>query len=247
MAKAVDNKYNREDLPDFGGVKVFVLPGAFYGSVVSMLAQCGMQKATTIEESEIVVFVGGEDIDPRLYDEPALKCTWFSTERDTVEEWAYHKAKKLNKMMFGICRGAQFLHAMNGGKLWQDVKNHGSSHMIVDIEDNVELPTSSMHHQMLQYNENMDLIAVAAEQISHRFEDAKQVLELKLGDTELEIEAGAYKETKCFFTQGHPEVGPNKYRSWCMWKLNDFYWDWTAINGKSEDNEMEKAIIEQIG
>lgn len=238
--------WKREDLPDFAGQKVFVLNGAFFGNVVSMLARCGFQRSVTIEDADLVVFTGGEDINPKLYAQEPLRGTWFNDARDIVEEAAFHKAKKLNKPMFGICRGAQFLHAMNGGLLWQHVINHGRAHTITDIEEDIVVTASSMHHQMLQNNDRIQIIAVATEQVSTYFEDQNVMFDLnKKGCTitsEMEIEAGFYTDSKCLFVQGHPEVGPAPYTAWCMWKLHDWLSDLQPFQ-----ETMEDMIIKQIG
>jgi hypothetical protein len=38
----------------------------------------------------------------------------------------------------------------------------------------------------------------------------------------LEIEAGKYTASKCWFTQGHPEIGSKTYRGWFMYKVAEF-------------------------
>lgn len=242
--------WTREDLPDFGGERVFIINGAFFGAAVAMFAQCGFIRANTIEEADLVVFLGGADINPRLYGERALPCTGFNNDRDIVEETFYHKALKLKKPMYGICRGAQFLHAMNGGKLWQDVNNHGTPHDIIDIEEDVILRASSMHHQMLQFNdeikERLTIMACCSNQVATKFEDANLKFDLRAkganANHELEIEAGYYVDTRCLFVQGHPEAGPAPYRSWCMWKLNDWYNDLTPFKETVADQ-----VLAQIG
>ena len=108
-------------LPNFNGAKVHVLPGAFYGAIVGLMAEAGWVRSVTIDEADLVVFGGGADISPELYGQEPLPQTYFDEDRDTHEIWAYNKCVTSKIPMFGICRGAQFLHAMNGGKLWQDV------------------------------------------------------------------------------------------------------------------------------
>jgi len=234
--------WERKDLPDFEGAKALVLPGAFFGSVVSMMAKCGCVRANTVEEADIVVFTGGEDVDPALYKQEPLKNVFFTKTRDTKEEWYFHRAVKQGKLMFGICRGAQFLHVMNGGKLWQDVNNHaGPNHSIIDLEEDMEIVVSSMHHQMLQDNEDLTVMAVTPKQIATTFEDAD--LKLINPTSEIEIEAGMYEKTHCFFVQGHPEVGPAPFTSWSMWKLYDVYCDHTAVTSPVLDAGTIKALL----
>lgn len=141
---------------------------------------------------------------------------------------AYKEAQDLGKVCLGICRGAQFLHAMNGGELWQHVTGHGGrEHWIIDIDDDVKVLANSYHHQMLKINDSIELVAVCEDQISRTFMDDKVEITLaKDDDSEIEIEAGRYVDTKCFFVQGHPEVdNEGSYKSWFFNKVKDFMED----------------------
>lgn len=236
MSKKTSNAGTKDwgvkTLPDFKGKKAFVLPGAFYGSCVALLAEAGFLRANSVAEADVVVFIGGEDINPKLYEQENVKA-WFTQERDDLEVEIYKRAQELGKVCFGICRGAQFLHAMNGGILWQDVNNHGGrAHWIVDLDEDVRVMATSMHHQMLQDNDSLLTIAVTEEQVATSFMDENLHINLEgkgvNQEHEIEIEAGAYEKTRCFFVQGHPEVGSPEYRSWCMQKLKDFMEDWAA-------------------
>lgn len=222
----IEKTWGMTDMPDFKGRKALILGGAFFGSVVSLMAECGFERAETVDEADLIVFVGGADINPELYGQKCLPTTSFSPFRDEKEKAVYEEALLLNKPMFGICRGAQFLHAMNGGELWQHVDGHGGrDHIIYDIEEDVTVQANSYHHQMLCLNDKIEVVAVCRDQISKRFISDVLTVQLKDDEVEIEIEAGAYPETKCFFVQGHPEVGNPEYRSWCMAKLYDFMRD----------------------
>lgn len=213
-----------------GKLSAFVLPGAFYGSVVGLMAEAGFSKADSIETADVVVFIGGADINPSLYDQKNIASYGINTVRDDLEISAYKTAQAAGKICFGICRGAQFLHAMNGGKLWQDVNNHGGrDHYIVDLDEDTKVLATSLHHQMLQQNDKIEVIAVTEERVATHFRDDSTDVSLGRNPESslLEIEAGAYSDTKCFFVQGHPEVGSAEYRSWTMTKLNDLILDWT--------------------
>lgn len=218
--------------PKIASKKAFVLPGAFYAQCVLLMAEAGYSKASSVEDADVVVFIGGEDINPALYGQ-ANVSSYFSDRRDDYEKAIYEEAQRLGKVCFGICRGAQFLHAMNGGRLWQDVNNHaGSRHFIVDLDEDVRLEVTSMHHQMLQDCDGLEVIAVTEKQVATTFVDEDLSIDLKrLGnnnETEIEIEAGCWHDTKCFFVQGHPEVGSQFYRTWTMTKLFDLMNEWES-------------------
>lgn len=228
--------------PKVVGKKAFVLPGVFYGQGVLLMAEAGYDKASSVDEADVVVFMGGADISPALYGQKNVS-SYYSDDRDAIEKVMYEEAVKRGKVCFGICRGAQFLHAMNGGVLWQDVDNHaGRDHTIVDLDEDVRLTVTSMHHQMLQDNDTLEVIAVTENQLATSFVDENLHIQLskKSGnsnsnsDFEIEIEAGAYHGTKCFFVQGHPEVGSLYYKTWTMTKLNDLIHEWTSTESTKE-------------
>lgn len=229
--------------PKVVGKKAFVLPGAFYGQCVLLMAEAGFSRADNVADADVVVFIGGEDINPALYNQADVASHYYG-KRDDFEVEIYKRAQELNKICFGICRGAQFLHAMNGGVLWQDVNNHaGNRHYIVDLDEDVRLEVTSMHHQMLQDNDTMETIAVTEDQIATTFIDENLHIDLGKADAnqeyEIEVEAGCYHSTKCFFVQGHPEVGSLYYKTWTMSKLNDLMLEWSST-------EDVKTIVERI-
>lgn len=223
-------EWNDTIYPDFEGRKVFILSGAFYTNAVAMFAKAGFKKASSIEDADVVVFLGGSDVSPSLYNRTKHEKTYFDEKRDASEALAYNKCLEKGKIMFGICRGAQFLHIMNGGELWQHVNNHsGTNHWIIDLEEDYKVKANSLHHQMLIQHPSLDVLAVCETQVATNFEiggDSEGVTlstEVK-GDEplEIEIEAGAYDKTNCIFVQGHPEIGSDEYSCWSLTKLYDF-------------------------
>lgn len=248
------NAYTDTHMPDCQNMKAFVLPGAFYGSCVALMAEAGFSRANTVEDADVVVFIGGEDINPELYNEKPHRTTYFTEERDFTEQFYYRKALAARKPMFGICRGAQFLHAMNGGKLWQNVNNHGGrSHVIYDIDQDKYVEATSIHHQMLRFNDALELVAVCNEQVATSFEAEGEFVTIdkdedddRYSGIELEIEAGAYNATRCFFVQGHPEIGSPEYRSWSMNRLYDYMMSWAAnesVDGSDEEYQDDPEVV----
>jgi GMP synthase-like glutamine amidotransferase len=221
-------------MPQVGaGKKAYILNGAFDGACIGLMTEAGFERAATVEEADVIVFVGGADVNPEHYGQETLPGTCCNKARDITELAVFREAVALGKVMFGICRGAQLLHVANKGELWQDVNNHaGRSHYIYDIDEDVRLMVTSLHHQMLMVNDRIDVIAVCEDQIATKFKNADLFIDLEKeganAPVEIEIEAGAYHETKCFFVQGHPEVGTPEYRSWTMTKLGELMQEWNA-------------------
>lgn len=74
------------------------------------------------ERLDGVVFAGGNDIDPQLYDEETHPLTVeVSPERDQVETLLMRWTLADDKPLFAICRGFQLLNVHLGGSLYQDV------------------------------------------------------------------------------------------------------------------------------
>lgn len=106
-----------------------------------------------IEEAEVVVFTGGEDISPEFYGQETLEGTYANKERDLYEISMYKKVKN-HQLCVGICRGAQLACILNGGILVQDVNNHARFHThtmrIHNFrKDDMLFDITSIHHQMM--------------------------------------------------------------------------------------------------
>lgn len=233
-------------IPCFDGKKVFVLQGAMYAQVVTMMAKAGFDKAEVVTDADLVVFTGGSDVDPSLYgDDRCDETRYTNPERDAFEKQVFVTCVENNIPMFGICRGAQFLHVMNGGKLWQDVDGHsGPDHYIYDIDEDKRVLVTSLHHQMLKFNEKMELLACCEKQIATNFKDGEGTTR---DDTMIEVEAGYYHQTKCFFVQGHPEVGSDEFQSWTFHKLEDILLEW-GVHTESEEKtkQLRRGLVETV-
>lgn len=180
----------------------------------------GVELVDKMEDADVVLFTGGEDIHPKLYGERKLACTGANTERDSQEVEAFNKAVKLVKkgkklICFGTCRGAQLLCALNGGKVIQDVSGHAiyGTHLITNGD--IVFDTTSLHHQMM-YPFNMksnqyDIIFWSAKQLSHHYEGNYINIEAMMNPNGMIIEPEivlfhADGMPKCIAIQGHPEM-----------------------------------------
>lgn len=229
--------YSEFLIPFFENKKVFVASGSFYQEAIAMMASAGFTRAESVDEADLVVFLGGSDVNPALYGERPLAATRWHPIRDEQEKALYDKCRLKAIPMFGICRGAQFLHVMNDGSLWQDVNNHaGNTHYIYDIDEDVRVLSNSLHHQMIMFDPevNMELIATCESQIATTFKAENLFIDIKEEGKnaleEVEVEAASYPMTGCFVVQGHPEISGEEYRSWCLHKLYDFLTEWNQAN-----------------
>lgn len=156
----------------------------------------------TPENVSLVVFTGGSDVNPKFYGENCGYATSFSNSRDIYEQKMFNIALENGIPMVGICRGSQFLCVMSGGKLVQDVRNHGGNHKI-RTNDGRTMVVNSTHHQMQLPPKDAIILAWADPKLSasHYLDgDNKQI-----DNVEYEYENVYYPNTKVIGIQNHPE------------------------------------------
>lgn len=162
-------------------------------------------------KADLVYFSGGEDVSPHVYNENIHPRTYSYPKRDILEMRVYGLAKELNISMTGICRGSQFLTAMQPkGRLVQDVSGHAmyGMHSVKLVNSNKELLVTSTHHQMM-YPFDVDkyeLIGVSSDSLSKYYSFGSPVgneneIIGKYGEPEIVF----YPDSKCLAIQGHPE------------------------------------------
>lgn len=158
-----------------------------------------------MEDADLVLFTGGEDVDPSLYGEAHHPLTGSNLTRDEYEMAEFNKARKLNKKLIGICRGAQFLCAMSGGILVQHQENRHWIHEML-TSDNKKLAITSTHHQA-QYPWTMpaeDYKVIGWSVGLSRFHEGGNREELPM-TKEKEVEIVYYPKTNALGIQSHPE------------------------------------------
>jgi putative glutamine amidotransferase len=74
------------------------------------------------------LFTGGHDVNPELYGEKkTCHCGEICELRDKMEAYIFRElVLNLNKPALGICRGIQFINALLGGSLYQDIQTEFS-------------------------------------------------------------------------------------------------------------------------
>jgi gamma-glutamyl-gamma-aminobutyrate hydrolase PuuD len=129
-----------------------------YVEYMRMFEDNGWSVVDDIADADLVQFCGGSDVDPSLYGERKHYSTGSDLKRDKYESAMYELAFEHNCAIAGICRGAQFVHVMNGGGLYQDVNNHATlrgHRAYVEVPELMHLAphgvqVSSTHHQMMK-------------------------------------------------------------------------------------------------
>lgn len=130
-----------------GGATSYYKPFERFGEYTSDLKVLIGTQEEVLNRVGLVVFTGGEDVSPILYNEPTRIGTHCDINRDKEEVFAFSIASRLKLPLAGICRGSQFLCVMAGGKLVQHLNNHGGNHNIT-LWDKRVVNVSSTHHQM---------------------------------------------------------------------------------------------------
>lgn len=186
-----------------------------------MFARARCFKADSPDKADLVVFTGGPDVNPKLYGEEKHPSTQVDDIRDAENVSLYNYCYKNGIPMLGVCRGAQFLHVMNGGKLFQHVDGHYGDHFIFDVKDRTKIEkVSSVHHQMCRNNPSggMEVIATSSRSRNRWYDFA-----IHEQGMQMDIEAFFYRDTCCFGVQGHPEYkGYFEFAKWTLDYLNKF-------------------------
>lgn len=102
------------------------------------------------------ILTGGDDLNPKLYNEQNTKSNDIDDEIDSLDIMIIDYAYKKNKVLLGICRGIQSINVYFNGTLKQDFKNHMKvNHKIKKVSNprlfdiGYEIIVNSYHHQTI--------------------------------------------------------------------------------------------------
>lgn len=136
----------------------------FHGHDVELLPERPSNRSGL--SGDILVFPGGEDINPECYGMERPEKGWFNLQRDNLE-MSILKEERMGRILVkktvGICRGHQLLNVGFGGSLVYDIpstfgESHKGIHPVNWILDNPmrELypEVNSMHHQGFSLEQN---------------------------------------------------------------------------------------------
>lgn len=178
-----------------------VFSDLFDGLVV--VTASSMDKLETLTKDDVVLFDGGTDINPELYNEIPHPCTQPPDKvRDERERIIFRRAQAAGAGCLGVCRGAQLLCALSGGRLIQHVTGHeGPKAHVITTENGDEIIASGDHHQtMFPYvAPEYELLAWASNVGKSHCEYGKDFEKGK------EPEAVWFSHTNSLCIQPHPE------------------------------------------
>lgn len=114
--------------------KVLILQGDSYKAVGSIFEKRGYEVLytdETLSQANLVVFTGGSDVSPYIYGEEPAGARGCDPVRDEYEKEVYELAVSKGIPCIGICRGHQFLSALNGADIIQD---HGLISGMIELD-----------------------------------------------------------------------------------------------------------------
>lgn len=167
-----------------------------------------------------LVLWGGEDISPAIYGQKPcsrVSATTTLSSRDQLELALAGRAIKLGIPIIGICRGAQLMCALAGGKLIQDVSGHGATHTIMTDKGKLLLTTSVHHQMMYPWNTEFKMIAWCDPPRSKHYmgppdneQDTFVTFPAGVVPSRQEPEIVYFDRVKALCIQGHPEFIHNE-------------------------------------
>lgn len=189
-----------------------------------------------IDENTVILYGGGEDISPGLYNQvanPRTLAPSSPSNRDKLEQYFFNLGKKRGAAHYGICRGAQLLAALSGGTLFQHVDRHNSPHTCILSPDVIthkhdlyqylqkenlfpfveeKIKVTSVHHQAVNIKDlkkaRPDTISVLETPcLSHNYHTDESFL--TAAEVKEDNEAFLIPSLRVFGVQGHPEFDPN--------------------------------------
>lgn len=150
------------------------------------------------QSPDIVVFTGGPDISPKLYNQVKLPTTvGINKDRDMEEKAIFQRYPMSLKV--GICRGAQLLNVLSGGNLYQHVDNHSNrTHDCIDLLNKKIVKLNSSHHQMMVPSVDADVMCITNQRTYHASRPRPT-------EIPYDPEVIWYEKTKSLCFQPHPE------------------------------------------
>lgn len=182
-------------------------------SYLKFIKNYKVNKVSVLEQADLVIFTGGADVHPIFYSkEKPVDNISHDLKKDEREVLIYNNALQMNIPMLGICRGAQFLTVMNGGKLIQDVfpQSSGQKEIITTSnEGHKKLVVQSDHHQEMYpinlKDEDYKILGFSFYSPIYRALHHKKNINMKDFLYGITLENVFYPDTQCLCVQTHPE------------------------------------------
>lgn len=194
---------------------------------------------SNMEMADVVLFTGGEDVNPALYGRGKHPKTIVNEKRDEEEVKLYEQAQEMGLACIGICRGAQFLAVMNGAKLVQDMDGHTEPHMTKLFGFPKDVMVSSTHHQMMMPDANTNHMVLMRNKALTTYKESCSPRGVVYSCTNSleDIECVFYPDTDTLCFQPHPELADDDCRKAFFYCIRNY-----VFKGENK-NRSEKDYI----
>ncbi len=199
--------------------------------VDAMFSKEGAVKCSNPKDANLIVYLGGSDISPDIYNQHEHSTTWCNPKLDKREMEVYYDAVEKGKAQVGICRGGQLLHCLAGGWLYQDIDRHNKAHEVCVRIGNAlkKVIVTSSHHQAMADIHCGDVLmfsnklATFKETASSLGADEITDMYYDIDDDSIDIEAMVYPNHNSLSYQPHPEWSlPKQVGNSCKTLFFDF-------------------------
>lgn len=153
----------------------------------------------------LVVFSGGEDVHPSLYQGLDRGVSYTNLARDTFEKGIFNQCRQYSIKMAGICRGFQFLNVMAGGRMYQHLDGHAlwGRHPARFIFIDQILDVSSTHHQLVQLPDgSIPLVWAKPKRSAYYITPDATIIDR----VDKEMEGALFPNANAMGVQYHPEM-----------------------------------------
>lgn len=156
------------------------------------------------EEVALVVFSGGEDLEPFMYGGQDFRNLCYTNhQRDYFEKRVFNHCRKHFIKMTGICRGFQFLNVLSGGQMYQHVNYHyDGNHLARFSWKSEDYFVSSSHHQLVKLPSDAVPVVWSTNRRSNIYIGPRGEI---AAPPAKEVEAAIFPSTKSMGVQFHPE------------------------------------------
>lgn len=146
---------------------IYLSTNSFFMSFKSYIGEIKVYSGEKLNRNDVVIFPGGEDISPSIYNGKKELSYGVNERRDKVEKEVFKVAMESGARLIGVCRGHQLILAMLGASLVQDLY-HPDPHYIKVLTEEFfkyfESPVvNSLHHQGVSVENAEKVINVVAE------------------------------------------------------------------------------------
>lgn len=123
--------------------------------------------------ADVVVVLGGEDVDPRTYGAVDTRPQWtpYDAAADEAQRAVIRETVAAGRPLLGICRGMQLINVAFGGTLHQDIAGHRGSPDAPFVATEVRFdrpdPISAAGDHLCSHHQSVDRLGEGLDATAH--------------------------------------------------------------------------------